>query len=74
MTKNVPYRIFQIALLFVLFVGMEHRAYAYIDPGVGLATLQTVSATLFGVVYFLRNRIKKFFAQIGSSSRKDTKV
>jgi len=40
---------------------MERRAYAYIDPGAGLATLQAVSATLFGVLYFLRRRIKRLF-------------
>ena len=61
MARSVLYRLFQLGLVFLLLLGMERRAYAYIDPGAGLATLQTVSATLFGVVYFLRRRIKKFF-------------
>jgi hypothetical protein len=73
MVRNVPYRLFQIVLVLVLFAGMEHRAYAYIDPGVGLATLQTVSATLFGVLYFLRRRIMKLFEYVGSRFGKSTK-
>ena len=61
MVCSTLYRSFQLALVFALLMGMERRAYAYIDPGAGLATLQAVSATLFGVLYFLRRRIKRLF-------------
>jgi hypothetical protein len=74
MARNVPYRLFQVALVLVLFAGMERRAHAYIDPGLGLATLQTVSATLFGVLYFLRRRIRRFLGHILPSFLKRTKA
>jgi len=61
MVRSTLNRLFQFALVFALLLGMERRAYAYIDPGAGLATLQTVAATLFGVFYFLRRRIKRLF-------------
>ena len=61
MARNPLYRLFQLGLVFLLLLSMERRAYAYIDPGVGFAALQTVSATVFGALYFLRRRIKKLF-------------
>ena len=61
MERNVLYRLFQLGLVCCLLLSLERRAYAYIDPGVGLAAMQTVSATVFGVLYFLRRRIKRLF-------------
>lgn len=59
--RNVLYRLFQLGLLCCLLLCMERRAYAYIDPGAGLTALQAASATVFGVLYFLRRRIKRLF-------------
>jgi hypothetical protein len=61
MARAALYRLFQLCLVLALLLSLEHRAYAYVDPGSGLATLQAVGATLFGVFYFLRGRIKKMF-------------
>jgi len=61
MVRTALYRLFQFGLVFALLLSMERRAYAYIDPGVGLGALQAVSATVFGVLYFLRGRIKRLF-------------
>jgi len=61
MARNSLYRLLQFGLIFILLLSMERRAYAYIDPGVGFAALQTVSATVFGALYFLRRRIKSLF-------------
>jgi hypothetical protein len=65
MARSALYRLFQFCLVVILLVSMERHAYAYIDPGVGLAALQTVSATIFGALYFLRRRIKKLFGPKG---------
>jgi hypothetical protein len=45
-----------------VFVGSEKQAWAYIDPGSGLLTLQAASSAVAACAYFLRRRILALFA------------
>ncbi len=45
-------------MLFSLSLGLERRAYAYVDPGSGLLMLQAAGTILTGVLFTLRRRIK----------------
>jgi hypothetical protein len=43
-------------------VATEKQAWAYIDPGSGLLTLQAASSAVAACAYFLRRRILALFA------------
>jgi len=50
-------------ICFCLFIATERRAYAYIDPGSGLLTLQAVASFIAGCGYFLRRKIRNLFSR-----------
>ncbi len=45
------------ALFFAFVLTSERAAYAYVDPGAGLLVLQTVGATLAGVLLAFRRKL-----------------
>jgi hypothetical protein len=45
-----------------VLVGSEKQAWAYIDPGSGLLTLQTTTSAIAACIYFLRRRILALFS------------
>jgi len=53
-----------LAVLMVacVLVGSERLAWAYIDPGSGLLTLQTTTSAIAACIYFLRRRILALFS------------
>lgn len=50
-------------MLFCLCLGLERRAYAYVDPGSGLLMLQAAGTVLTGVLFTLRKRIKSLITR-----------
>jgi hypothetical protein len=50
-------------IFFCLLVATERRAFAYVDPGSGLLTLQAIASFLAGCGYFLRRKIRNFFGR-----------
>ncbi len=50
-------------MLFCLCLGLERRAYAYVDPGSGLLMLQAAGTVLTGVLFTLRKRIKSLMTR-----------
>ena len=45
------------ALLVAIGLSVEHRAYAYVDPGSGLFIVQSIGTALAGVLYYFRRRL-----------------
>ena len=45
------------ALLVAIGLSVEHRAYAYVDPGSGLFVVQSIGTALAGVLYYFRRRL-----------------
>ncbi len=53
-----------ILLLYItLSLSFERHAHAYVDPGSGLLILQSLSAVLSGVLFYLRRRIRSLFTR-----------
>ncbi len=59
-------------MLFSLSLGLERRAYAYVDPGSGLLMLQAAGTILTGVLFTLRRRIKILFTRSKQEKPTDT--
>jgi hypothetical protein len=57
-----------------VLVGTEKQAWAYIDPGSGLLTLQTVSSAMAACAYFLRRRILTLFSSDKSAQETSQSV
>jgi len=55
---------FSLTLLiaFCLLVATDRRAWGYVDPGSGLIALQTAASVGAAYVYYIRRRIRSFFA------------
>jgi hypothetical protein len=51
-----------------LLLMAERPAYAYVDPGSGLLTLQIVGASIAGSFFLLRQKVRRFFGN-GVASR-----
>jgi hypothetical protein len=51
------YLCINVAMLCCLVISLEKEAYAYIDPGSGLFTFQTVCIFFAGILYSIRRRI-----------------
>lgn len=45
------------AFLVAIGLSLEHRAYAYVDPGSGLFIVQSIGTALAGVLYYFRRRL-----------------
>ncbi|MGA7158223.1 MAG: hypothetical protein WBY53_15345 [Acidobacteriaceae bacterium] len=58
MRLKIAYYAVTVAMLFCLCLGLERRAYAYVDPGSGLLMLQAAGTVFTGVLFTLRKRIK----------------
>jgi hypothetical protein len=56
-----------VAVTVMLFVALsftfERQAHAYVDPGSGLLLFQGISATISGVLFYFRRRIKNLFVR-----------
>jgi hypothetical protein len=56
-----------VAVTVILFVALsftfERQAHAYVDPGSGLLLFQGISATISGVLFYFRRRIKNLFVR-----------
>jgi hypothetical protein len=58
-------------ILFIAFFGQtaglilmtERAAMAYVDPGSGLLAFQIVGASIVGVFYLLRQRLREWFSR-----------
>jgi len=52
-----------LTVLLVLFVicALAQPAYAYVDPGSGFVTCQAISTIFFGIIFFLRRRLRMLF-------------
>jgi hypothetical protein len=49
-------------ITFCLLVATDRRAWGYVDPGSGLIALQTFASVGAAYAYFIRRRIRAFFA------------
>src|ERR1700722_11078088 len=65
-----------VAVTGMLFVALsftfEQQAHAYVDPGSGLLLFQGISATISGVLFYFRRRIKKLFVRTQPKSAPGT--
>jgi hypothetical protein len=50
-----------IALLMV--IGLEGRAWGYVDPGSGLIAIQGIASVIAAYLYMVRRRIMGFFTR-----------
>jgi len=51
-----------LLITFLLLVATDRRAWGYVDPGSGLIALQTFASVGAAYAYFIRRRIRSFFA------------
>jgi hypothetical protein len=51
-----------LLIAFLLLVATDRRAWGYVDPGSGLIALQTIASVGAAYAYFIRRRIRTFFA------------
>lgn len=51
-----------ILMAFCLLVATDRRAWGYVDPGSGLVALQTIASVGAAYAYYIRRRIRTFFA------------
>lgn len=51
------------AMVVCIFLTIEPRAYAYIDPGSGLLLVQGIGTVFTGVLFALRRRIKSLLSK-----------
>ena len=63
MRLKIAYYFVTAAMLFCLGLGLERRAYAYVDPGSGLLMLQAAGTVFTGVLFTLRKRIKSLITR-----------
>lgn len=52
-----------VLIAFCLLIGSERRAWGYVDPGSGLIALQTFFSVIAAYAYFIRRKIRMFFAR-----------
>ena len=63
--------------IFLLFILLPYKGYAYLDPGTGSFFLQLAIAALLGVLYAVKlfwKNIKTFFKNIFFKERKNEKI
>jgi hypothetical protein len=61
-----------VMLVIALNFTFERQAHAYVDPGSGLLIFQGISATVSGVLFYFRRRIKNLFVRTESKSDPET--
>jgi hypothetical protein len=61
-----------VVLVVTLSFTFERQAYAYVDPGSGLLIFQGISATVSGVLFYFRRRIKNLFVRTQPKSDPET--
>jgi hypothetical protein len=63
--QRMTYTLKLVAVTVMLVVALsftfERQAHAYVDPGSGLLLFQGISATISGVLFYFRRRIKNLF-------------
>jgi len=60
---KIAYFIVTVAMCLSLALGLERRAYAYVDPGSGLLLLQAAGAIFTGALFTIRKKIKSLFTR-----------
>ena len=65
-----------VTLLFVFALGLslEHRAYAYTDPGSCLLLFQSMGAVASGALFYFRRRLKSLFTRTQPKQALNTPV
>ena len=63
MNFRLKYFVVSCAMMISLSGALEHRAYAYVDPGSGLLLFQSLSAVLTGGLFFFRKRLKSLMSR-----------
>jgi len=63
MTHTLKLVAVTVMLLVALSFTFEQQAHAYVDPGSGLLLFQGISATISGVLFYFRRRIKNLFVR-----------
>ena len=61
------YVVLTCALLFMVCLTVERRAYAYVDPGSSLLLYQTISAVVTAGLFYVRKRLKSLLTRSKSS-------
>ena len=64
-TNEVYIRVIVLSLaviqILAVFCALAQPAYAYVDPGSGLFTLQVISTTFAGIIFFIRRKVRCLF-------------
>jgi hypothetical protein len=63
MTHTLKLVAITMMLVVALSCTFEQQAHAYVDPGSGLLLFQGISATVSGVLFYFRRRIKYLFVK-----------
>jgi hypothetical protein len=63
MTHTLKLVAVTVMLVVALSFTFERQAHAYVDPGSGLLLFQGISATISGVLFYFRRRIKNLFVK-----------
>jgi hypothetical protein len=63
MTHTLKLVAVTVMLIVALSFTFERQAHAYVDPGSGLLLFQGMSATISGVLFYFRRRIKNLFVR-----------
>jgi hypothetical protein len=63
MTHTLKLIVVTVMLFVALSFTFERQAHAYVDPGSGLLLFQGISATISGVLFYFRRRIKNLFVR-----------
>jgi hypothetical protein len=63
MTHTLKLVAVTVLLIVALSFTFERQAHAYVDPGSGLLLFQGISATISGVLFYFRRRIKNLFVR-----------
>jgi hypothetical protein len=72
MTHTLKLFAVSVMLLVALSFTFERQAHAYVDPGSGLLLFQGISATISGVLFYFRRRIKNLFVRTQPKSDPET--
>ncbi len=63
MAFKLTYGSLTLLLLFTLGLSLEHRAYAYTDPGSCLLLFQSLGAVASGALFYFRRSLKRLFTR-----------
>ena len=74
MNNRLKYAALSVALVLALTAWFERPAYAYIDPGSGLLTLQTLGAVFTGILFYLRRRLRSLLKRTPAKDPEKTNL